>query len=548
MPEGAWRLRVHFQKLAQLPRHLIARLPLRRINVPPQAYAKLAALGPSTIAKGHPHIRIPIVTTITPINQLFPQPLWQWFEQICAIPHPSGHEAALSQHIQSWAKERGLAVVEDHVGNLIIRKPATKGMEDRKTVVLQAHLDMVPQKNADKLHDFVTDAIQPWIDGEWVKATGTTLGADNGIGMSSALAILSADDIRHGPLEVLLTVDEEAGMTGAFGLQADMLNADILINTDSEQEGEIYMGCAGGVDAEITVPLQWQAANADHLAYTLSIAGLKGGHSGVNIHLGRGNANKLLARFLAGHATELGMMLSELKGGSLRNAIPREAQCSFTVPASMADLLQQRVAQYQGILQAELATAEPAIKLTLGATPAPQQTMQAAAQKILINLLNSCPNGVVRMSDEITGVTESSLNLGVVGTQDNSVSVICMLRSLIDSGRENIESTLQSLCDLAGATVAFTGCYPGWKPDTSSPVMAIVKDTYESIYNREPKIMVIHAGLECGLFKKNYPNLDMVSIGPTIRYPHGPDEMVNITTVGQYWTLLLAVLERIPAK
>ncbi|QJQ07636.1 aminoacyl-histidine dipeptidase [Undibacterium piscinae] len=482
------------------------------------------------------------------INQLFPQPLWQWFEQICAIPHPSGHEQALSLHIQSWAKQRGLAVIEDHVGNLIIRKPASAGMEDRKIVVLQAHLDMVPQKNADKVHDFVTDAIQPWIDGDWVKATGTTLGADNGIGMASALAILGSDEIKHGPLEVLLTIDEEAGMTGAFGLQAGMLEADILINTDSEQEGEIYMGCAGGVDAQISLALQWQAANATDLTFTLAIAGLKGGHSGVNIHLGRGNANKLLARFLAGHAAELGLALSAINGGSLRNAIPREAQCSFTVPAGMADLLQQRVAQYQAILQAELATAEPALKLTLSSSAAPAQTMQATAQATLINLLNSCPNGVIRMSDEITGVTESSLNVGVISTHEDSVTILCLIRSLIDSGRANIESTLQSLSDLAGAQVAFSGCYPGWKPDTSSAVMAIVNDTYESIYHKKPEIMVIHAGLECGLFKQHYPNMDMVSIGPTIRYPHGPDEMVNITTVGQYWTLLLAVLERIPAK
>ncbi|MFZ6749824.1 aminoacyl-histidine dipeptidase [Undibacterium sp. Ren11W] len=488
------------------------------------------------------------MTTTTAINQLFPQPLWQWFEQICAIPHPSGHEQALSLHIQAWAKQRGLALVEDQVGNLIIRKPATAGMEDRKIVVLQAHLDMVPQKNADKVHDFVTDPIQPWIDGDWLKATGTTLGADNGIGMASALAILGSDEIKHGPLEVLLTVDEEAGMTGAFGLQGGMLEAEILINTDSEQEGEIYMGCAGGVDAEITVPLQWQAATAGHLAFTLAIAGLKGGHSGVNIHLGRGNANKLLARFLAGHAVELDLALSAISGGSLRNAIPREAQCSFSLPADQADLLQQRVAQYQSILQAELSSAEPALKLTLSSAPAPALSMQVGPQKTLINLLNSCPNGVMRMSDEIAGVTESSLNLGVVSTQEQSVTILCLIRSLIDSGRQNIESSLQSLSDLAGAKLALSGCYPGWKPDTSSAVMSIVNDTYESIYHKKPEIMVIHAGLECGLFKQHYPHLDMVSIGPTIRYPHGPDEMVNITTVGQYWTLLLAVLERIPAR
>jgi len=484
----------------------------------------------------------------TAIHQLFPQPLWQWFEQICAIPHPSKHEAALSEFIQQWAKQRSLPVVVDHVGNLIIRKPATAGMEDRKTVVIQAHLDMVPQKNADKVHDFTTDPIQPWIDGEWVKATGTTLGADNGIGMSSALAILGSDDIRHGPLEVLLTVDEEAGMTGAFGLQAGMLNADILINTDSEQEGEIYMGCAGGVDAEISLAVQWQPAPADQQAFTLNIAGLKGGHSGVNIHLGRGNANKLIARFLAGHAQELGLSLSDIKGGSLRNAIPREAQCSFTIKKDQIALLEQRVAQYQAILQAELAVVEPALKLSLQSTALPAQVMQAATQATLINLINSCPNGVIRMSDEITGVTESSLNVGVISTAEDKVTILCLIRSLIDSGRENIESTLQSLSDLAGAQIAFSGCYPGWKPDTSSPVMAIVKDTYQSIYHKEPVIMVIHAGLECGLFKKHYPDLDMVSIGPTIRYPHGPDEMVNIETVGQYWTLLLAVLERIPAK
>jgi dipeptidase D len=487
-------------------------------------------------------------TTQSELSQLFPQPLWQWFEQICAIPHPSKHEAALSAHIQAWAKERGLPVIVDQVGNLIVRKPATAGMEDRKTVVIQAHLDMVPQKNADKVHDFLTDPIEAWIDGEWVKARGTTLGSDNGIGMSSALAILGASDIKHGPLEVLLTVDEEAGMSGAFGLQAGILEAEILINTDSEQEGEIYMGCAGGVDAKIQLPVQWQDADPAHLAYTLSIAGLKGGHSGVNIHLGRGNANKLLARFFAGHAVELGIAISQAQGGSLRNAIPREAQFSFTLPVEKLDLLQQRVAQYQAILQAELAATEPNLRLTISDCTAPEKVLGSNSQQQLIHLINACPNGVMRMSDEVAGVVESSLNVGVVSTAANHISVVCMVRSLIDSGRAYIESQLQSLCDLAGASVQFEGRYPGWKPDNNSPVMAIVKDTYESIYQREPEIMVIHAGLECGLFKKPYPHLDMVSIGPTIRFPHGPDEMVNIKTVGQYWTLLLAVLERIPAK
>ncbi|MGL4711772.1 MAG: beta-Ala-His dipeptidase, partial [Shewanella sp.] len=266
---------------------------------------------------------------MTALSQLYPQPLWQWFEQICAIPHPSKHEQALSQHIQAWAKSKQLDVVEDAVGNVIIRKPATPGMEDRKIVVIQAHIDMVPQKNADKVHDFTQDPIDAYVDGDWVKAKGTTLGADNGIGMASALAILGSDDIKHGPLEVLLTIDEEAGMTGAFGLQAGMLDAEILINTDSEQEGEIYMGCAGGVDAQITLPMVWQASEQSYSAFSLHLSGLKGGHSGVNIHLGRGNANKLLARFLFENADNLALELTQFSGGSLRNAIPREANISF---------------------------------------------------------------------------------------------------------------------------------------------------------------------------------------------------------------------------
>ncbi|MDP5188946.1 aminoacyl-histidine dipeptidase [Rheinheimera baltica] len=482
------------------------------------------------------------------LASLYPQPLWQWFAQICAIPHPSKHEQALSQHIQSWARGKGLSVVEDKVGNLIIKKPATEGMELCKTVVLQAHLDMVPQKNADKVHDFTTDPIEAYIDGDWVKANGTTLGADNGIGMASALAILGSSDIKHGPLEVLLTIDEEAGMTGAFGVEPGMLDAEILINTDSEQEGEIYMGCAGGVDAEFTVAAKWQAVSIGVKAFTLSLTGLKGGHSGVNIHLGRGNANKLLARFLADNAADLDLAISAFNGGSLRNAIPREASVSLTVPAEKHRQLVQQVVDFEALLKQELAAVEPALKLSLTDTTTPEQVLTADVQSTLINLLNVCPNGVMRMSDEVEGVTETSLNMGVITTSNSSIQVLCLIRSLIDSGREQIESMLSSLAQLAGAEVKFSGAYPGWKPNPDSPVMAIVNQTYQDIYHKEPVIMVIHAGLECGLFKKPYPDMDMVSIGPTIRFPHGPDEMVNIKTVGQYWELLLAVLERIPAR
>ena len=482
------------------------------------------------------------------LSTLYPQPLWQWFEQICAIPHPSKHEHALSQHIQQWAKAQGLAVVEDKVGNLIIRKPATAGMENCKIVVLQAHIDMVPQKNADKVHNFETDPIEAYVDGDWVKAKGTTLGSDNGIGMSSALAVLGSKDIKHGPLEVLLTIDEEAGMTGAFGLEAGYLDAEILINTDSEQEGEIYMGCAGGVDAQISIPMSWQAPEQSNASFSLTMSGLKGGHSGVNIHLGRGNANKLLARFLFKYSDELALELVSFSGGSLRNAIPREANVQLMLPAENVEALKQAIESFQALVREELAVADPSMLLTLAAIDAPTKVMGEEAQNTLIDLLHACPNGVMRMSDEVEGVTETSLNIGVISTEDESVEILCLIRSLIDSGREEVTGMLTALSNLSGASIDLSGAYPGWKPDTSSSVMAIVRDTYNDIYKKDPTVMVIHAGLECGLFKEPYPHMDMVSIGPTIRYPHSPDEMVNITTVGQYWELLLAVLERIPAK
>ncbi|KFZ37049.1 aminoacyl-histidine dipeptidase [Shewanella mangrovi] len=482
------------------------------------------------------------------LSQLAPQPLWQWFEKICAIPRPSKHEAALSQFIQQWAKARDLLVIEDATGNLIIRKPATAGMEDRKGVVIQAHMDMVPQANADKVHDFTKDPIEAWVDGDWVKANGTTLGADNGIGMASALAILESTDIAHGPLEVLLTIDEEAGMTGAFGLQAGVLTGDILINTDSEQEGEIYMGCAGGVDASFTLPLTKIASDNADKAFRLTVSGLKGGHSGVNIHLGRGNANKILARFLFDNADELGLTLTDFTGGSLRNAIPREAFATITVPAAQVDALASAVSEFQALLRTELAIADADVKVSISPVELPAEQFSAATQAQLLSLLHACPNGVIRMSDEVEGVTETSLNLGVITTEADKVVALCLIRSLIDSGRDNVCSQLAALGKLAGAQVAFSGAYPGWKPDNESEVMAIVRNTYQDIYHKEPVIMVIHAGLECGLFKEPYPTMDMVSIGPTIRYPHSPDEKVNITTVGQYWQLLLAVLARIPTK
>lgn len=482
------------------------------------------------------------------LSQLSPQPLWDIFAKICSIPHPSYHEEQLAEHIMGWAKEKGLHAERDQVGNILIRKPATAGMENRKPVVLQAHLDMVPQKNNDTVHDFTKDPIQPYIDGDWVKARGTTLGADNGIGMASALAVLADDSVQHGPLEVLLTMTEEAGMDGAFGLQANWLQADILINTDSEEEGEIYMGCAGGIDFISTLPLSREAVPAGFQTFKLTLKGLKGGHSGGDIHLGLGNANKLLARFLAGHAAELDLRLVDFNGGTLRNAIPREAFATVAVPAAKADELKKLSSVYLDILKNELSAKEKNLTVVLESVSTDKAALTTQSRDTFIQLLNATPNGVIRNSDVAKGVVETSLNVGVVTMGDDSAEIICLIRSLIDTGKECVVSMLESLGTLAGAKTSAKGSYPGWQPDASSPVMALVRETYQRLFNSTPNIQVIHAGLECGLFKKPYPNMDMVSIGPTITGPHSPDEQVHIESVGHYWTLLTELLKAIPAK
>ena len=482
------------------------------------------------------------------LSQLSPQPLWDIFAKICSIPHPSYHEEQLAEHILGWAKEKGLFVERDQVGNILIRKPATAGMENRKPVVLQAHLDMVPQKNNDTVHDFTTDPIRPYVDGEWVKARGTTLGADNGIGMASALAVLADDSVQHGPLEVLLTMTEEAGMDGAFGLQANWLQGEILINTDSEEEGEIYMGCAGGIDFITTLALTREAVPAGYQTFKFTVKGLKGGHSGADIHLGLGNANKLLARFLFAHGNALDARLIDLNGGTLRNAIPREAFATLAVPAEKADALKNLAAAYLDILKNELSEKEKNITVLVEQATAEQGALTAQSRDAFIGLLNATPNGVIRNSDVAKGVVETSLNLGVVTTDADKAEIICLIRSLIDSGKDYVVQTLEALGQLAGAETVAKGSYPGWQPDATSPVMALVRETYQKLFNKTPNIQVIHAGLECGLFKKPYPEMDMVSIGPTITGPHSPDEQVHIESVGQYWTLLTELLKAIPAK
>ncbi|WP_241609475.1 beta-Ala-His dipeptidase [Rosenbergiella australiborealis] len=482
------------------------------------------------------------------LSQLSPQPLWDFFAKICSIPHPSYHEEALATFIVNWASSQQLWCERDTTGNILIRKPATPGMENRKPVALQAHLDMVPQKNNATEHDFARDPIQPWVDGEWLKARGTTLGADNGIGMASALAVLADENVEHGPLEVLLTMTEEAGMEGAFGLQPNWLQAEILINTDSEEEGEVYMGCAGGIDFLSELPIQREAIPANAHTYEISIKGLRGGHSGADIHLGLGNATKLLARFFAEYGTQLELSLLDFKGGNLRNAIPREASAIVAVSHEKEALLQQVLGDYLSILQNEVAPKDK--QVTLEAKPAAYSglALTADSRDRFINLLNVTPNGVIRNSDVAQGVVETSLNIGIVVLEDEQAKIFCLIRSLIDSGKAYVVSMLHSLGALAGAKTEASGSYPGWQPDANSAIMGLTREIYLKLFGKKPSIQVIHAGLECGLFRKPYPHLDMVSIGPTITGPHSPDEQVHIGSVALYWQLLTALLKAIPTK
>ena len=423
-------------------------------------------------------------------------------------------------------------------------------MEDRKGIILQAHMDMVPQKNNDSTHDFLTDAIKPYIieSGDWVTADGTTLGADNGVGLASALAILASNDISHGPIEVLVTIDEEAGMTGAFGLESGWLDGDILINTDSEQEGEVYMGCAGGVDGNANFPLTFEATPHNFQAFNLSIFDLKGGHSGVDIHTGRANANVLLVRFLLEASVTFDLRLTALNGGSLRNAIPRDADASFVILKEDIAPFKSALATYLATIKTNLAAIETDIDMLLMTEDDIEKCWSKATQSAILRALNACPNGVMRMSDDIEGIVETSLNFGVIKTRGNRLNAMVLIRSLHDDGRLETQRKVQSIFELAGADIVFSGEYPGWKPDTDSPIMKVVRDTYQDLFNKLPAVMVIHAGLECGLFKTAYPQWDMVSIGPTIKFPHSPDEKIEIITVQQYWQLLVAVLANIPRK
>ena len=480
------------------------------------------------------------------LSTLKPKFIWQIFNDICKIPHPSHHEQMITKYIVDFANTHHIPCELDKVGNILLTKPATKGMENCPSIALQAHMDMVPQKNEETVHNFTTDPIQPYVDGEWVKAKGTTLGADNGIGLASALAVLIDPTIEHGPIEVLVTTSEETGMHGAFGLQSNWLKSHYLINTDSEDEGEIFTGCAGGVDFTSTFAVAYAVIPEKHDCYiSVSLKGLIGGHSGCDIHLGRGNAIKLMARFLAEYAQDISFRLADIKGGSLRNAIPREAFAEMTLSKQDLPQLESIVKQYQTILNNELGHVEPSIQITLSEVTSDKvkRVLTIEHQNKIINYLHSAPNGVVRMSDQLHGVVETSLNLGIVNILENQLNTHYLIRSQVDSAKDAVVSTLISLSQLTNANYEISGGYSGWEPNLNSSLLQLAKDKYYEIFSQKAKIMVIHAGLECGLFKQTYPNMDMISIGPTIVSPHSPDEKVNIQSVIRYWELLIAILK-----
>lgn len=480
----------------------------------------------------------------TDIRTLSPSCVWRYFFDLTQLPRPTGHTLATQEYILALGERLGLETKRDATGNIVIRKPATPGMAEKPTVTLQAHLDMVPQANAATQHDFTSDPIDAYVDGDWVRARGTTLGADNGIGVAYALAVLESQDIKHGPIEALFTIDEEVGMVGANGLQPGFINGDILINLDSEDEGELFIGCAGGLDVEAKLEYQSSVAVPEgDIAVQISLTGLKGGHSGMDIILGRANANKLMVRFLKDAVQSCGARLASLQGGSLRNAIPREAFALLTIPADEADGLWELASDYLEIFQAEYRGIEEHISLKLEHTSLPATLIPEEIQDSVLNAIEACVNGPMSMLQDFPGIVESSTNMARVNLGDGQFEAYFLVRSSLESRKYAVASAIESAMLLAGSRVTFSGAYNGWAPNANSPILRTMTKAYEEVLHLTPKITVIHAGLECGIIQGVMPQMDMISVGPTIRSPHSPDERVEIKSVERTWLVLKRALE-----
>ncbi len=480
------------------------------------------------------------------LKKLQPQAIWRYFDEITRVPRPSKKEEKIRAYLLDFAKKHNLPAKTDATGNVVISKPAARGCETHPGVVLQAHMDMVCEKNADVVHDFENDPIETCIDGEWVRAKGTTLGADNGIGMAAALAVLASDDLKHPALEALFTVDEETGLTGAFGMQEGFITGKYLLNLDSEDEAEIFIGCAGGVDTTSTFTYTPQPFPAGYAALRVAVSKLLGGHSGSDINEGRGNANKILARFLCACLKKYDMHLCAIDGGNLHNAIPREAWAVVAVPAADKERLRVELNLYQAVIEAELAATDPDVALSLDSCDAPAACIDDTTAAALLRSLYACPHGVMGMSRDIPGLVETSTNLASVKMKEgNTIVVATSQRSSVESLKHDIAAQIENLFALAGAVPTHGEGYPGWKPNLKSTLLDVAVKSYEELYGITPAVKAIHAGLECGLFLQKNPDLEMISFGPTLRGVHSPDEKMHIPAVEKFWNHLTAILRKL---
>ncbi len=478
------------------------------------------------------------------IANLSPNLVWRYFDEITRVPRPSKKEGKIRAFLVDFSKKHQLECQQDTTGNIVIRKSATPGYEKSPTVILQSHMDMVCEKNSDVTFDFDSDPIRTHIEGEWVRAEGTTLGADCGIGMAAAMAMLTAEGVEHGPIEALFTVDEETGLTGAFGLGEGMLTGKYLINLDSEDEGEIFIGCAGGIDTLATILYTPEPAPVGLVWFRVMLSGLKGGHSGDDIDKGRGNSNKLLNRFLRHGTKAFGLRLAQFDGGNLRNAIPREAFATFGVPVEYVKPMLAWFETYQAEITAEFQMTEPSLEVMLAEELVPESIVDKLTQHRLLDAICGLPNGVLAMSSAMPGLVETSTNLASVKfPEPGRIVVTTSQRSSVESARHEAAASVRSVLELAGAHVTHSDGYPGWNPNPDSHLLKITERTYECLFGHPPKVRAIHAGLECGLFLEKYPYLEMVSFGPTLRGVHSPDERLKIPTVDRFWKLLVGVVD-----
>ncbi len=483
------------------------------------------------------------------IRNLEPKVLWNKFADLNAVPRPSKKEDRVIAFMKNFGESLGLETFEDDIRNVIIRKPATVGMENRKAIVLQGHLDMVHQKNSDTVFDFETQGIDMYVDGDWVRARGTTLGADNGLGVAAIMAILESTNIPHPAIEALFTIDEETGMTGALNLKGGILQGQILLNMDTEEDDEIDIGCAGGIDVTATAEYNQEETPQGSVGYTITIKGLKGGHSGMDIHKGLGNANKIMNRLLFDGFDNFGLQISEIKGGSLRNAIPRESQAKVIIAEVYDEAFVFDMQQIVNEIKTELKTTEPNLEVVFEKmNEAPANVMPSIAQFYFVRAMYTAHNGVYRMSADFDNLVETSNNIAKVIVGEGQLSVQCLTRSSVETSKFDLANALRSAFELMGCEVEFSGSYPGWTPNSNSEILDVLVPIYEKQNGDKPKVVACHAGLECGILGTNYPEMDMISFGPTIHGAHSPDERASISSSQKFWKFVLEILANIPVK